>query len=112
MKSGMTLIETIVAFSIIAIIIVVALTGFNTIAKVNDKAQETNKADEEMETLIASGAGFSNSENNTLSFTILDPENGEALMDPEDGLPIQIVIPGKILTYERNGKTLSVFQTD
>ena len=103
-KAGMTLIETIVAFAIIAIITVVAVMGFNTIASVGSKAWDMNAADQHMEALIAGGAsGASSAENITLVISA----------GAEEG-PVQIEIPGKILTYEnnKNGRTLEVFQAD
>jgi len=107
--SGFTLIETIVAFAIIAIILVVALAGFNTIANVGSKAQAWNVADQEMEVLIASGTGYEASENMTLEFTITGAD-GLPAIDPATGNPLVIKIEGKILTYDNDGKRLSVFQ--
>ena len=100
-KAGMTLIETIVAFAIIAIITVVAVTGFNTIANVGGKAQDMNAADQNMEALIAGGAaGASSAENITL---VISAGSGAG--------SVQVEIPGKVLTYEnaKNGRTLEVF---
>jgi len=99
----MTLIETIVAFAIIAVIIVAAVMGVNTIAKVNIKSQEMNTADESMEALIAGGTGFASSDPATLSLTAVSGSDS-----------FTFEIPGKILTYEYagNGKTLQVFQPD
>jgi prepilin-type N-terminal cleavage/methylation domain-containing protein len=99
-NSGMTLIETIVAFAIIAVILVVAMMSINTIAGVNVKAQDMNTADEAMEERIASGTGYDDVTDKNLSFTITD-QHGES---------IEITIPGRVLTYEHNGKMLQVFQ--
>ena len=100
-KRGFTLVETIVAFAIIAIIIVVALMSFNTIARINAKAQDMNIADEEMESKIALG-DFEESKDVVLNVTV----------DPESLAPVKIEIPGKIQTYEHNGKYLEVFQAE
>jgi len=109
--SGFTLIETLVAFAIIAIILVVALVGFNTIANVGNRAQAWNAADQEMEKLIASGTGYETSENMTLEFTVTGAD-GQPAVDPATGAPIVIKIGGKILTYNNDGKRLSVFQSN
>ena len=97
----MTLIETIVAFAIIAVILVVAMMSINTITNVNVKAQNMNTADEAMETMIASGTGYTTQEDKDLVFSI---------EDVTDGTSIEITIPGRVLTFEDNGKRLQVFQ--
>jgi len=99
-RTGFTLIETIVAFAIIAIILVVALAGFNTISSIGNKAQAWNEADQEIETLIATGTGYTTSKDAALEFTITDSSNN----------PLVIKIEGKILTFDKGGKQLNVFQ--
>jgi len=97
-KTGFTLIETIVAFAIIAIILVVAIVGFNTIASVNNRAQAWNQADQELELLIASG-DYTEARETTLIVTLSDGT----------GTPVTSEITGEIRTYKFNGKTLEVF---
>ena len=99
-KAGFTLIETIVAFAIIAIILVVALVGFSTIANVDIKTQQWNEADEGLEDIIAQGAGFKSVQNFDLKITVV----------PGEAAPVSIVIPGEIQTFEENGKTMNVFR--
>jgi len=99
-KAGFSLIETIVAFAIIAIILVVALAGFNTIASVDIKTQQWNEADEGLEDIIAQGAGFKSAQDFDLKITVA----------PGEAAPVSIVIPGEIQTFEENGKTMNVFR--
>ena len=109
--AGMTLIETIVAFAIIAIIVVVAVMGINAIAGVNYKAQEANKADERMEADIAMAENYSDEEPLGFVFNLKGPD-GDIALEPDTGNPLEIEIPGRILTYEWDGKTLEVFEAD
>jgi len=102
-NKGFTLIETIVAFAIIAIILVVALIGFNTIANVNNRAQAWNKADESLENMIAAGTEYTSSLPATLKVTVTNPGTGQQFST-------QIDSAIKVFTYE--GKTLEVFQPD
>ena len=100
-KKGFTLIETIVAFVIIAIILVVALVGFNTIAGTSNRAQTWNSADEALENFIASKD--------------INPENIVT------NLPVTLKVPsvkggkveieGSVITYtdKASGKTMTVF---
>ena len=99
-KAGFTLIETIVAFAIIAIILVVALVGFNTIANVDIKSQQWNEADEGLQGIIAQGTGFKSAQNFDLMLTITSEETAH----------VYIVIPGVIQTFEENGKTMNIFR--
>ena len=97
-KAGMTLIETIVAFAIISIIIVVAVMGVNTIAGVSSKAQKTNISNENIELLIAQNASGEDSENVNFSFatdeeTFVIKGNFRTYTDELDGKPIIIFIP-------------------
>ena len=96
-KKGMTLIETIVAFAIISVIIVVALMSINTITSVNVKAQDMNMADEALEDMIAAGTGGTDSDKVTV--TIGDPSN------PATTFSFQ----GVFRTYETNGRSMTVF---
>ena len=100
-KKGFTLIETIVAFAILAIILVVALVGFNTIANVDIRAQEWNAADETIENHIAMQVGEQTAlANEDAPFTIT-VNKGEQVFS----------IDGYIRTYIDNntGKTMSAF---
>ena len=99
-KAGFTLIETIVAFAIIAIILVVALVGFNTIANVDIKSQQWHEADEGLQGIIAQGAGFKSAQNYDLKLTVASAE----------AAPVSIVIPGEIQTFEENGKIINIFK--
>lgn len=101
-KNGMTLVETIVAFAIIGIILVVAIMGFNTMASVSTRAQDINKANQDIETLIVQGEVY-DSDEATLRISAIDPVSGET---------IALEIPGTIQTYEQDGGRLRVFQND
>ena len=101
-KTGFTLIETIVAFAIIAIILVVALVGFNTIANISNRAQAWNEADQEIEDLIATGTGYAEYKDVTLGLPVTDSGDN----------PVLITIEGRLLTYDKGGKMLTVFQPD
>jgi len=102
--SGFTLIETIVAFAIIGIILVVALIGFNTLSRVSNQAQEWNAADESLESAIAAGINYESYTTTSLSFSFVNPSASSET--------ITISIPGKVLKYEHNGRTIQVFQAD
>jgi len=102
-KYGFTLIETIVAFAIIAIILVVALIGFNTIANVDNKAQGWNAADQTIETLIAAG-GPGNDQTNHPDL------NGVKLTITPGGESFSVSINGDIRTFVSGGKTITVFK--
>jgi len=106
-RSAFTLIETIVAFAIIGVILVVALAGFNTIASVGNRAQEWNLADQSLEDLIASGAEGENRDG-TVSI-VLRP--GDPGADPP---VLPIVINGVLRTYTdpASGKTITIFVPD
>jgi len=109
-RRGFTLIETIVAFAIIAIILVVAVIGFNTIASVDNRAQNWNAVDQDLETLIATGQGFEdNPEEATLTLSFRESISGSPVRTP-DGDPITVQIDGHILIYTQDGKSLAVFQ--
>ena len=110
-NAGMTLIETIVAFAIISIIIVVAMLSINTITSINVKAQNMNVADQEMEYMIASDAEPADKNDTQLTFLVSD-NNGNPLKIPDTDKQITVVIPGSILTYEVNGKALDVFRPE
>ena len=97
---GFTLVETIVAFAIIGVILVVAIMGFNTIANVSGRAQDINETDQDIETLIAQGEPY-DSVDVTLSISAKDPVSGET---------IALDIPGTIQTYEQDGDKLGIFQ--
>ena len=92
LKKGMTLIETIVAFAIIAVIVVVALQGFNVIGGVNVKSQQLNKADESLELSISAN-------------DFVD-ENPEVLILEVDGE--EISVDGRILTFVEDATDRSV----
>ena len=102
-KTGFTLIETIVAFAIIAVILVVALVGFNTISNINNRAQSWNAADEDIEALIAGGKDKAVSfSEESLKFSIENPRGTDA--------PFDIEIKGYLLTFNKDGKTIEIFQ--
>ena len=106
-KSGFTLIETIVAFAIIAVILVVALVGFNTIANVNNRAQAWNQADEQLESMIASGKidpAEKREATLMVTYTIKNPDGSTSIGEAE--------IKGEIHTFVYNGKSLEVFIKD
>ena len=97
-KAGMTLIETIVAFAIISIVIVVAVMGVNTMARVTDMAQTTNISNENIEILISQNAPGVDSEPVKFTFTA----DGETFViegvfrtftDELDGNPIILFVP-------------------
>jgi len=100
-KKGFSLIETIVAFAIIAIILVVALIGFNTISRVSNTAMDWNKADQTVETLIANNVDGVDSDE-PVNITLV-PGDGEAdveikgvlrtFTDPDSGKTITIFVP-------------------
>ena len=96
----MTLIETIVAFAIISVIIVVAMLSINTIANVNVKAQDINTADEALEEKIALGTGFDIESVENLTLSITD----------SNGAPINVTVEGRILKYDQNDRLLRIFQ--
>lgn len=106
MKKGFTLIETIVAFAIIAIILVVALVGFNTIARTDNRAQAWNVSDEALENIIATGSILDSAadserfQSESDTFTITFELGG-------DGFEISGVI--RTYTDTELGKSMSVF---
>jgi len=100
---GFTLIETIVAFAIIAIILVVALIGFNVIANVDNRAQGWNASDQTIETLIAEG-GQGNDQDNHPDLV------GVKLTITPDGESLSFSINGDIRTFVSDGKTITVFK--
>ena len=96
-KTGFTLIETIVAFAIIGIILVVALIGFNVIAGVDNRAQGWNVADQDIETRISQNyPGNDPAGDQTV---VLSIENDDAVFQ----------IPGEIRTHVSDGKSITVF---
>ena len=101
-KTGFTLIETVVAFAIIAIIVVVAMMGFNTIAGVDKMAKDTARADESLELMIAAGTGY----------TTNPPPEEVVLLVTVEGIEEPVRIPGRILAYEEDGRILEVFRPD
>ena len=111
-KAGFTLIETIVAFAIIAIILVVAVIGFNTIASVSNRAQAWNEADESMEYAIAN-ENFETAKDIEIKIIIVDQtegNEGNPILDPKENKPFQFA--GNVQTYinESNGSTLDILQ--
>ena len=102
-KTGFTLIETIVAVAIIAIILVVALVGFNTIASIDIRAQDLSAADETIENHIAMQVGDQAVLANDDAPYTITVNKGEQVFS----------IDGYIRTYIDNntGKTMSVFIT-
>ena len=87
------------AFAIIAIILVVALVGFNTIANVGNRAQAWNQADQTLENMIAKAEpGTYTSEPKTLVVY----NNGEAVA----------TIKGELRTFEYEGRIMEVFYAD
>jgi len=99
-RAGFSLIETIVAFAIIAIIMVVALVGFNTIARLGNNAQEWNMADQTVEDMIATNVGGVPSDPLNITLT---PGYGESnieingvlktFTDPASGKEITVFVP-------------------
>jgi len=112
-KTGFTLIETIVAFAIIAIILVVAVIGFNTIASVSNRAQAWNEADESMEYAIAN-ENFETAEDVLLKLTIIDQTEGNVgnLIGDKNDYNNPFSFTGNVQTYinESNGSTLDILQ--
>ena len=102
-RAGFSLIETIVAFAIIAIILVVALAGFNTIARVGNSAQEWNMADQTVEDMIANDRD--GVETATLDIT-LTPTGSDS--------SAPVVIPGVLRTFTDlvSGRTITIFVPD
>jgi len=100
-KTGFTLIETITAFAIISIILVVALIGFNTIASVDIRAQEWNAADETIENFIAMQVGGQATLTNDDAPFSITVNKGEQVF----------IIDGFVRTYIDNntGRSISVF---
>lgn len=101
-KKGFTLIESLVAFAIIAVILVAALSGFNALASLNIKAQRMNLADESLEAFIASRAPGN------------DPDHPDkkAAISFGAGDDESIRITGNVRVYFSNGRTLAVFVPD
>ena len=100
-RAGFSLVETIVALAIIAIIMVVALVGFNTIARLGNSAQEWNQADQTVEDMIATNTGYVNSDPLNITLT---PGGDEA----------SVVIKGVLRTFTdpASGKEITVFVPD
>jgi len=98
-KKGFTLIETIVAFAIIAVILVVALVGFNTIANTSNRAQAWNQADQTLENMIAKAEPG--------TFTA-EPKT---LVVYQNGAPVA-TIKGELRTFEYEGRKMEVFYAD
>jgi len=98
-RTGFTLIETIVAFAIIAIILVVALVGFNTIANTSNRAQAWNKADETLENMIAAAVPGTFT---AVPYTLVVYENGTVVAE----------IDGELRTFEYEGRTMEVFHAN
>ena len=97
-KSGMTLIETIVAFAIISVIIVVAVMSINTIAGVNVKAQDLNVADQELEKMIAEWRDWT-----------IEPGNKDVTIEVTiDGQKVKVL--GDIYTFTHNDRTIELFR--
>jgi len=95
---GFTLIETIVAFAIIAIILVVALIGFNTISRVDLSAQGWNASDQAIENLISLGGSGNDPANPDKQVVLTIVTGGETFK-----------ITGDIRTYVDGGKSITVF---
>ncbi|MDR0357280.1 MAG: prepilin-type N-terminal cleavage/methylation domain-containing protein [Clostridiales Family XIII bacterium] len=98
-KQGMTLIEVMIAFAMIAVIAAVAVFGFYAIANVLAKSERIQYADQTLEENIASG------------------KNGTKEASLSNGLAfsaggIDYEIPGDIAAYAEDGKTFRVFVPD
>ena len=109
-KSGMTLIETIVAMAIISVIVVIATMSINTIAGVNVRAQDMNVADEALEAMIAEGNYVDPALDVTMTLKVFDPATGQPARD-EGNEVIQFEIEGQIQTFieDNTGRQLELF---
>jgi prepilin-type N-terminal cleavage/methylation domain-containing protein len=95
-KTGMTLVEVMVAFAMIAIVSLVVVFGFHTMSGVSLKGSKINNADQEMESVIAQDAGSYATEAaiTGIEFTV-------------DGNSFKI--PGNVRIYADDERTFRVF---
>ncbi|MDR0886119.1 MAG: type II secretion system GspH family protein [Clostridiales Family XIII bacterium] len=100
-KNGLTLIEVIVSFAILAIVSIIVLSALMTSASVKMKSDAFTSAEERLTKSIAEGASDNTTVENDLSITVTN----EAL-----GSSKTITIPGKVYTYEdeKDGKTFKI----
>jgi len=112
-KAGMTLVEVAVAVAIISVVLVFALAGVISIARVGDKSHRMETADKEMGQWIADGnlTAASAVKTNNLSFTLKD-QDGNIVEVTKDGVTTTfgVTIPGFAVTYKFDGKSLIVFE--
>jgi hypothetical protein len=92
-KKGMTIVEVMVSFAIIAIVLVMVLAVLTTSANVKVKGDAFTLADEQLSKAIAEGATDSTVDGITVNNT---GENNMAVVVGEK----KIVIPGQVYEYD------------
>jgi type II secretory pathway pseudopilin PulG len=95
-KNGMTLVEVVVSFAIVAIVGIMVLAALMTSANAKIKGDAFTLADEQLSEAIAEGATADTTTPNDLSVNV--------------GPDKTIIIPGKAYTYddEEYGKTFRI----
>jgi prepilin-type N-terminal cleavage/methylation domain-containing protein len=96
-KKGMTLVEVMVAFAMLAIVTVIIVVGFRAMSSVTLKGDELSNADQELERMIAS--------DDTGSYTTEAAVQGLAFSADQTNY----LIPGTVRVYTEDGKTFRVF---
>jgi prepilin-type N-terminal cleavage/methylation domain-containing protein len=105
-RGGMTLIEVMVAFAIVAVVSLSMLVGFTTIANTNMKADEFTKADEVLEEAIANDKTAAPTHESSIDQSI------SLTWTPAPPAPPapDVTLPSKIYTYKdpETGKTFEL----
>jgi prepilin-type N-terminal cleavage/methylation domain-containing protein len=98
-REGMTLIEVMVAFVLIAIVALIAVVGFNAMASVTRKGDDIREKDKGLENAVAVD------EPDTYTTA---PGVGKLKFDL-DGTEDTVEINGEVRIYEQDGETFRVF---